>query len=51
MTLADDRDTLHISYGGADSRLALATDSIAELLGWLRVDDRSHGTRDERGAV
>lgn len=37
VTVADDGDTLHIYYGGADSCIALATASIAELLGWLHA--------------
>jgi hypothetical protein len=51
VTVADDGDTLHMYYGGADSCIALATASIRELLDWLRAHGRSQGTGDERGAV
>ena len=34
-TIADDGDTLHLYYGGADSCMALATGSIRGLLEWL----------------
>jgi len=35
ITVADDKDTLHIYYGGADTCIALATGSIKEILEWL----------------
>ena len=38
-TIADDGDTLHMYYGGADSSIALATASVKELLEWIK----SHG--------
>jgi predicted GH43/DUF377 family glycosyl hydrolase len=50
VTVADDGDTLHIYYGGADSCIALATASIRELLGWLRAHGRLHETSEGRGA-
>ncbi len=34
-TIADDNDTIHLYYGAADTSVALATGSIAELLHWL----------------
>ena len=34
-TLADDKDTLNIYYGAADTSIALATASVSELLAWL----------------
>jgi predicted GH43/DUF377 family glycosyl hydrolase len=34
-TIADDRDTIHLYYGAADSCIALATGSIRTLLAWL----------------
>jgi predicted GH43/DUF377 family glycosyl hydrolase len=39
-TIAADGDTINLYYGGADSCVALATGSIARLLGWLD----EHGT-------
>jgi len=35
VTLAPDGDTLHLYYGAADSRIALATGSLRALLEWL----------------
>ena len=34
-TVADDRDTIRLYYGAADTCIALATGSIRELLRWL----------------
>ncbi|MGE5568560.1 MAG: hypothetical protein ACM3S5_05925 [Rhodospirillales bacterium] len=34
-TIAPDGDTMYLYYGGADTCIALATASIASLLGWL----------------
>lgn len=36
-TIGDDRDTIHLYYGAADTSIALATGSIRELLAWLDV--------------
>jgi predicted GH43/DUF377 family glycosyl hydrolase len=35
VTVADDGDSLHMYYGGADSCIALATSSTRALLDWL----------------
>ena len=35
-TIGDDRDTIHLYYGGADTCIALATGSVQELLDWLK---------------
>lgn len=35
ITLAPDGDTLHLYYGAADSRIALATGSLRSILEWL----------------
>ena len=40
-TIGADGDTLRIYYGAADTSIALATASIAELLGWLDVHGHS----------
>jgi predicted GH43/DUF377 family glycosyl hydrolase len=40
VTVADDGDSLHMYYGGADSCIALATASIRVLLDWLHEDGR-----------
>lgn len=40
VTVADDGDSLHMYYGGADSCIALATSSIRTLLGWLHANGR-----------
>lgn len=37
VTVADNGDTLHMYYGGADSCIAMATASISDLLGWLHA--------------
>lgn len=34
-TILEDKDTIHLYYGAADSCIALAIGSIRELLGWL----------------
>lgn len=34
-TMADDGDTIHMYYGAADTSIAMASGSIAELLEWL----------------
>ena len=34
-TIGDDKDTIHLYYGAADTRMALATGSIKALLLWL----------------
>ena len=34
-TVGDDRDTLNLYYGAADTCIAMATGSIRELLRWL----------------
>jgi predicted GH43/DUF377 family glycosyl hydrolase len=34
-TVGDDKDTLHLYYGGADTCIALATGSIRRVLDWL----------------
>jgi predicted GH43/DUF377 family glycosyl hydrolase len=34
-TLAPDGDTIHLYYGAADTSIALATGSVAEMLDWL----------------
>jgi predicted GH43/DUF377 family glycosyl hydrolase len=34
-TIGDDKDTLNLYYGAADSRIALATGSIKDILAWL----------------
>jgi len=39
-TIADDNDTLHLYYGGADSSIALATASVKELLQWIKKHGR-----------
>jgi predicted GH43/DUF377 family glycosyl hydrolase len=39
-TLGDDRDTIHLYYGAADTCIALASGSIREILRWLD----SHGS-------
>jgi predicted GH43/DUF377 family glycosyl hydrolase len=36
-TIDDDRDTLNLYYGAADSRIALARGSISEMLKWLEA--------------
>jgi predicted GH43/DUF377 family glycosyl hydrolase len=36
--LQDDGDTLYIYYGGADTRLCLATASLSEMLAWLKAN-------------
>jgi predicted GH43/DUF377 family glycosyl hydrolase len=41
VTVADDGDSLHLYYGGADSCIALATSSIRTLLGWLHTYGRA----------
>jgi predicted GH43/DUF377 family glycosyl hydrolase len=40
VTVADDGDSLHMYYGGADSCIALATSSTRALLGWLQTYGR-----------
>ena len=41
-TIADDRDTLNLYYGAADSSIALACASISDLIAWLE----KHGKPD-----
>lgn len=38
VTVADDRDTLHVYYGAADSSICVGTSSIKALLDWLEFD-------------
>jgi predicted GH43/DUF377 family glycosyl hydrolase len=40
ITVADDGDSLHMYYGGADSCIALASSSIRALLDWLHTYGR-----------
>lgn len=40
VTVADDGDSLHMYYGGADSCIAMATASVRALLAWLHLDGR-----------
>lgn len=40
-TIADDKDTINLYYGAADSSIALATGSIAELLSWIDENGQS----------
>jgi predicted GH43/DUF377 family glycosyl hydrolase len=44
VTVADDGDSLHMYYGGADSCIALASSSIRALLGWLHTYGRQPAT-------
>jgi predicted GH43/DUF377 family glycosyl hydrolase len=44
-TIGADGDSLRIYYGAADTSIALATGSIAELLGWLDKHNSSWGER------
>lgn len=46
-TISDDKDTLNMYYGAADTSVALATASIRELLAWLK----KHGTPYASGIV
>ncbi len=39
-TLADNKDTLYLYYGAADTCIALATGSVRALLDWLRQNGR-----------
>jgi len=51
-TLGPDGDTLRVYYGAADTSIAVATASLARLLGWL--DDNSTpdvADTDSAGAV
>lgn len=52
-TLAADKDTLHIYYGGADSCIGLATASVREMLDWLEIHGQLSGRRatDQAEAV
>jgi len=45
-TIADDGDTLHMYYGGADSSIALATASVKELLEWVKTHGRPEYAAD-----
>lgn len=36
-TIGDDRDTIHMYYGAADSSIALARGKISSLLAWLEI--------------
>ena len=44
-TIASDGDTISLYYGGADSCIALATSSIAELLDWLKKNGTAYHRR------
>ena len=39
-TLEDDRDTIHLYYGAADTSIAMATGRISALLAWLHDNSR-----------
>lgn len=38
VTISDDKDTINMYYGAADSSICMANASIKELLAWLEVD-------------
>ncbi|HEY4659820.1 MAG TPA: hypothetical protein VIH11_09950 [Gemmatimonadaceae bacterium] len=42
-TIGADGDTIYLYYGAADTSVALATGSIAEVLGWLDVHGKAVG--------
>jgi predicted GH43/DUF377 family glycosyl hydrolase len=44
-TVGEDGDALNLYYGAADTSIGLATGSIRELLGWLKVN-RAPGDAD-----
>lgn len=41
-TIADDKDTLRLYYGAADTSIALATGSITKILAWLDTQTTGH---------
>lgn len=41
ITIGDDKDTLNMYYGAADTSICLATASIKELLDWLEADGQA----------
>ena len=44
-TVGDDKDTINLYYGGADSCIALATGSIKRLLNWLEQFGNTNNRR------
>ena len=54
-TILDDKDTVHIYYGAADSSICLATASIKVMLKWLEVNGSDYvgiaGQPAERATV
>lgn len=46
-TVDDDGDTMNLYYGAADTSIALATGSIAELLDWLDHNSKARVTGDD----
>ncbi len=48
-TIAGDQDTLTLYYGGADSCIAAATGSIAELIEWVKRNGQIHHGSETNG--
>jgi len=42
-TIGNDKDTINLYYGGADTCIALATGSVNELLDWLERNGAPDG--------